>query len=173
MPSEQLRFWLELVASFAGIAALAAIALELQRARKADTRDFLFQTTEKINEIRKERIYLTSLNFSNLKEFLILRRDDEYGQAFVAVFNFWSLLVKTTRLNAVNQKIVFDEYGLAFMNYYEKFSEVQHEFAKVSGFNWFEELDWFADEYMRLFPGKVELLKKQNEYVEKVVSQAS
>ena len=56
MPSEQVRFWLEVVASAAGIAALAAIALELLRARRADARDFIFHISENTSCGKHERV---------------------------------------------------------------------------------------------------------------------
>ena len=168
MPSEQVRFWLEALGSIAGVVALAAIALELIRARRADTRDFLFAASGKLGELLSERIFVNAMEFSNLENWLQLGRDDENVKNFTAVFNFWSLIAKTTKLNAINRNIIFGEYGLPFMVFYEKFSKLYHELAEHTGMNFFEELDWFANEFAARFPGKHELNKRHNEYVKEV-----
>lgn len=174
MPSEQLRFWIEIVASFAGIVALFAIAMELVRARRADTRDFLFNANEKLNAISSERLYTESMEFSNLEDWAILVKDDKHWKKFLAVFNFWELIATATKLNAINKNLVLYEYGVAFMHFYEKFSTVYHELDKNTGFNMFEELDWFANEFMgSQFSSRFELGKKANDYVNKVIAQAS
>ena len=66
MPSEQLRFWLETLASITGIAALVFIAMELLRARRADSRDFLFHVYEKYEGLAKDMQVVATLQVSNI-----------------------------------------------------------------------------------------------------------
>ena len=160
MPSEQIRFWLESIGSVAGVAALAAIALELIRARRADTRDFLFHTHEKYNEIRKEQDLLLSLKFSQLEDYNF-SGSEENMDAWVSVFGFWNLIASTTRAKAIDKNIVIEQFARPFLRFYEKFSEAGHQLVEEQGgLNWFNNIDWLADETIKRFPGEVEAMKK-------------
>lgn len=173
MPSETVRFWLESIGSVAGIAALAAIALELLRARRADTRDFLFQITEKHQEIRHETNIAFSWEFSNLEEWY-LNDSEENRVAWSAVYSFWDLLAVSVRAKTISKYFAAKQFGRPFLRFYEKFSDVMHQQIEIEGgANWFGDIDWLADEVFKLFPGEIEAMNELNEYFEKLKAQAS
>jgi hypothetical protein len=174
MPSEQIRFILEAIGSIAGIAALIAIALELQRARKADERDFLFHTYEKFEEISKEWAVATSMEFSTLDELILLTINEEHENAFLKIFNFWDLFTKTVRDKAISKTSAFEHFGIPFIRYYDKFSLAFHELDEIKGgYNNFESFDWFYEELTRNYPGESESVKRRETYNAKVKAQAS
>jgi hypothetical protein len=174
VPNELLRFWLESVASIAGIAALAAIALELQRARRADARDFLFQTHEKWIEIFEERMTVRSLEFSNMDDYLLALHGSADRQALMTVFNFWDLLTRTIRAKAIDKDLAIENFGRPFLDYFGKFSHVQHQRVELQGgSNWFESFDWFAEEISKILPDEFEAYTKEDEYYEKLKAQAA
>ena len=168
MPSDQVRFVLESIASIAGIAALAAIALELLRARRADARDFLFHTQEKFDAIYDERRIVMALELKSLEEFSSMffgDSDEELRRAWVKVFNFWDMLTRTVRANAIDEKMALEHFGRVFIAYYEKFSPVHKELVEIeSGFDWYENFNWFAAEYMQHHPNDLEASKRGQEY---------
>ena len=174
MPSEQLRFVLEIIGSIAGIAALIAIALELQRARKADERDFLFHTYEKFEELSREWALSTSMEFSTLDELILLTINEEHQNAFLKIFNFWDLFTKTVRDNAISKSSAFEHFGIAFIRYYDNYSQAFHEMDEIKGgLNSFESLDWFYEELIKNYPGESESVKRRETYWAKVEAQAS
>jgi hypothetical protein len=146
--------------------------LELQRARRADTRDYLFQSFEKWEEMSKEWTLVLSMEFSTLDELLILTRDETRFNAFLKVFNFWDLLTKTIQDKAIDRSVAFEHYGISFVRYYDKYSKAMQEVDEIKGgFNNFQSFDWFHEEYLKTYPGEVESVKKRDEYFKKVWAQ--
>jgi len=168
VPSEQIRFLLESIASIAGIAALVAIALELLRARRADARDFLFHVYEKYEGLAKELVLVESKKPMNIQELLRLTRDDEeFNDAFQNIFNFWELLTKTVRDNAIEKRIAFEHFGAPFIRYYQIYSQAHHQWDEVGhGIKFFKSFDWFHNELMKTYPGELEAASIRAEFVE-------
>ena len=165
MPSEQLRFVLESIASIAGFAALVATALELQRARRADAREFLFHAYEKFNDIHEHRIIVEQLELNSFDDFRREFSDDRARESLVTMYSFWDLLTRTIRDRAIDTKSATEHFGRVFMTYYVKYSPFQHEWRKIEGdSDWFEDFDWFAEEYFRLRPGDWEAFQKRLSY---------
>ena len=174
LPNEQVRFWLESAASLAGIIGLFAIASELLRARRADARDFLFQTQEKWDEIFDERMVVRSLRFSNMDDYLLALHESENSQAFMTVFNFWDLMTRTIKAKAIDKDIAIHAFGRPFMDYFGKYSHVQHQRVELQGgSNWFTTFDWFAEEITKTLPGEFDAFSKEDKYVEKLKAQAN
>ena len=174
MPSEQLRLVLESIASLAGIVALIAIALELQRARKSDAREYLFHMYEKFEELSNARVFVLSLEFSTLEELIVLTGKGESDDTFFKVFNFWDLFTKTVRDNTINREMAFEHFGIAFIQYYDKYATVFHQLGEIKGgFNNFDSFDWFSKEFLRAYPGELESVRRRNAFSEKVLAQTS
>ena len=174
MPSEQLRFWLEAIGSFAGIVALAAIALELQRARRADSRDFMFFTFKLFNELYEEQRIIDSLEFSNLEELILLTDDPSIRKAVIAIQDFWELIIVSVKNRAVDINIVLDSFGVPFYRYYQKFSNTFPEWADIYGTETFhEDVVSFARKYQNLYSVQINAAKKGEEFVKRVRTQAS
>jgi hypothetical protein len=174
MPSEQLRFWLEGIGSLAGVVALAAIALELVRARRADTRDFLFQMTNKYAEIKNAEVVALSWEFSNLEEWWLIG-NREWRESFVPVYNFYDMFATSVRSKTINKKFAIKQFGRPFIRFHQKFSDVMHQVIEIEGegINWFEDWDWLADEIVRLYPGETTASKNLKDAYEKVMPKAS
>ena len=174
MPNEQLRFWLETVGSIAGIAALVAIALELLRARRADTRDFLFEMTNKYAEIKNAEVVALSWEFSNVEEWWLLG-SKEWVESYMPVYYFYDVLATSVRSKTVNKEFAIKQFGRPFIRFYEKFSSVMHQVIEIEGegINWFADWDWLADEVVRLYPGEKTATKNLNDAYEKVMAKAS
>ena len=164
MPSEQLQFWLESVASLAGIIGIYAIASELLRARRADAREFLFHMAEKLDEMHEDRRIVEQLKFSNYDEFLSLYQ--EHDVAMLKVYNFWDLLTKTVKDKVIDSKVAVDHFGRMFMySFYNKYSKAHHELRDIEdNSEWFSNFDWFAKEYARLKPGDWAGYEKADKY---------
>lgn len=165
MPSEQLRFWLEAIGSIAGIVALAAIALELQRARRADEREFLFHAYEKFSGLHRHRVVVEGLESTSFDDFRKSLNDEKTRESLVSIYNFWDLLTRTVKDKSINSKSAVEHFGRVFMVYYVKFSPIHHKWREIEGnSDWFKSFDWFADEYMRLLPGDWEAAQKRINY---------
>ena len=174
MPSEQLRFWLESMGSIAGVAALAAIALELIRARRADTRDFLMQMTKNYSEIVTQANVVQSWEFSNIEEWWLIDRKEK-REAWMPVYNFFDILATAIRAKTVNKEFAVGQFGRPFIRFYEKISGVMHESIEIEagGIDWFADMDWLADEVLKLYPGEKTATKNLNDAYEKVMGKAS
>jgi len=176
VPSEQLRFVLETIGSLAGIAALVAIALELQRARRADTREFMSRAYEKYTNLIKERDSLASIEYSSIEE-LILRPDAEAEYAaFEKTSFFWTELTTEVKHNPSEKKIAIEEFGRLFYGFYEKWSPYLndlHEIEGEGGYHWTTHMDWFASEYKRILPGDWDARNRLVEYYAKLKTQTS
>ena len=176
MPSEQLRFWLEVFSSFAGLVGLAAIALELLRARRADTRDYLLRIHRRLSEISEERVIVDGFEFSNMDEFFLLWKEGENLTAYRAVYNFWELLIETTRSNPVDKLQIMQGFGDIYMSFYDKVADASIEIETTFGGMFFEPFRWFANEYKKNYPHaqeQVESNRKIGEYIEKLKAQSS
>lgn len=174
MPSEQLRFWLEVVASIAGVVALAAIALELVRARRADTRDFLFQMSNKYSEIKSAETSALSWEFSNLEEWWLIG-NKEWVESYMPAYNFYDILATSIRSKTINREFAIKQFGRPFIRFYEKFSGVMHQAIEIEGggIDWFEDWDWLANEVIRLHPDEKTATKNLNDAYDKVMAKAS
>lgn len=173
MPSEQLQFILESITSIVGIAALVAIAIELQRARRADAREFLFHTYEKFSGIHKHRVLVENLEIIDFDDWLLGFNDEAISESQTAVFNFWDLLTRTVRDSSINSKIAVEHFGRVFMTYYEKYSPYHHQFRKLEGDSeWTKSFDWFAEKYSRHLPGDWEAFQTSNSYREKLFAES-
>ena len=176
MPSEQLRFWLEAAGSAAGIAALAAIALELLRARKADSRDFYFHVSERYEGLWNERQLLDSVEFSSLEEVYKMIEDKELLKAYAKVSNSWDLLARTVRDNPIDKKLAVEQFGRVFYEYYEKWTPVHNQLNEIEGkggYGYFAHFDWFAAEYKNHLPGDWEAKLRADEHYENWKTQNS
>ena len=166
MPSEQIRFWLETLATIAGIAALVFVGQELLRARRADARDFLFHIYEKFERLADELILIEAVDPVDLKGLLSLNEDEEFSAAFQKMFNFWELLTKTVRDNAIDKVIAFEHFGAPFIRFYEIYSNAQHEWNRIgNGIPFFKSFDWFYKEVIIAYPGEVEAAGLRKEFV--------
>ena len=166
MLSEQIRFWLETLGSIAGISALVFVGLELLRARRADARDFLFHIYEKYEGLADELILVEAVDPVNLEELMALVEDEEFSAAFQKMFNFWELLTKTVRDNAIDKAIAFEHFGAPFIRFYGIYSNAQHEWNRIgNGINFFKSFDWFYAEIMKAYPGELEAAGLRNEFV--------
>ena len=165
MPSEQVRFLLESIASTAGIAALVAIALELQRARKADVREFLFHTSEKFDAMHEERRIVEHLEFSTYIDFV--KQFQKHDKALLKVFNFWESLTRAVKDGVIDKKSAVTHYGRVFMyTFYNKYKDVHHELRVIEGNSeWFRSFDWFAEQYGKLKPGDWDSHLRGNNYI--------
>ena len=171
MPSEQIRFWFEIFGSFAGLLGLAAIALELLRARRADTRDYLLRIHSRLSEISEERVIVDGFEFSNMDEFFLLWNEGENLKAYRAVYNFWELLIDTTRSNPVDKLQVMQSFGEIYMSFYDKVADVSIEIETTFGGVFFEPFRWFASEYNENYPHaqqQADSNRKIGEYIEKL-----
>ena len=174
MPSEQFRFLLESIASAAGILALVAIALELLRARRADARDFLFQTYEKMGVLSADVRYVQAMEFDNLDEMLLLLGDEKVDIIWNNVFSFWDLFTKSVRANAIDKHMAFEHFGAPFLRYYQKHSNALQDWYAISmDLNNWESFDWFFNEFMSKYPREIEAEKTRRAYSAKVKAKAS
>jgi hypothetical protein len=167
MLNEQLRFWLESLASIAAIVGLFTIAKELLRARKADQRDFLFHMSDKWDEMHEERRIVEQLEFSNYDEFLA--HFQKHDKSLLKIYNFWDLLTRAVQDQIVDTKTAVDHFGRVFIyTYYRKYSKAHHEYRTIEGNpDWFANFDWFADQYHKLKPGDWDKFMKGREYISK------
>ena len=166
MPNDQIRFWIESFASLIGIVGILAIVWELDRARKADAREFLFYTYAQFNKIHKQRVVVENLEINSLDEFLLTLKDPDSRESILAFFNFMDMLTRTVRDKSINSKIAVEHFGRIFMDYYEKTVEYQHQYRELEGNStWFESFDWFAEEYRRHMPGDYEAYQRGQAYV--------
>lgn len=167
MLNEQLRFWLESLASLAAIIGLFTIAKELLRARKADQRDFLFHMSDKLDAMHEERRIVEQLEFSNYDEFLA--HFQTHDEPLLKVYNFWDLLTRAVKDNIVDAKTAIDHFGRLFMyTYYSKYAKAHHEYRDIEGNpEWFANFDWFAEQYNKLKPGDWDKYMKGRDYISK------
>ena len=175
MPNEQFRLLLESIASIAGIAALVAIALELQRARRADTRDFLSRAYEKLGALFQEKRLLASIEYSGFDEFSLRTESEAEGNAWEKMFYFWDLLTNEVKHNPSEKKIAIVAFGRSFYVFYEKWSPYLKDLQEIEGeggYQWPAHMDWFASEYMRILPSDWDARSRLHEYYEELRSQA-
>ena len=165
MPSEQTRFWLEAIASLAGIVGLFVVASELLRARKADAREFLFHEIDKFSELHEARRLVENLSFENYDQFLA--HFQTHDKSLLSIFNFWDALTRTVRDGIVDTETALDHFGRVFMySYYIKYSKAHHEFRDIEGNpEWFANFDWFAKEYARIKPGDWDRYLRGRKYI--------
>lgn len=117
MLDQQIRFWLEIIGSAAGIIALFAIALELQRARKADTREFYFHIAEKFNAIIDKSQTLFETDLLDFDELILLPNDHERSAAWGPVLNFWDIQTRSAHDNSNDKKFALEQFGRAFYSF--------------------------------------------------------
>jgi len=175
VPSEQLRFWLESVGSVAGILALAAIALELQRARKADAREFLARAHEKFISLYPQYLRLSTIEVTTTDEMLLVE-DEEGAKAYSEMVNFWDSISTEIRHNPSERKMAVEAFGRAFYGFYEKWSPFLKGIAEIEGegsYGGAAHLEWFADEYFKHLPGDWAASQRLDTYVEKLKAEAS
>ena len=174
MPSDQIRVILENFASVVGIIGIYAIALELLRARKADSREFLFHTYEKFSLLHTERRLVESSEIENLEEFILAFGDKKFDKAFTSIYNFWDLLTRTVNEQTIDKKMALNHFGRVFMQFYSKFSDFNHEFGQITGdTKYWENFDWFAAEFDELSPDNLDAINRGDEYVAEVFAKAA
>ena len=151
---------------------MVAIALELQRARRADAREFLFHTYEKFNELAQERKLIAYLEVSNIEELIIQWKNSETRIAYRKLYNFWDLLTKSVRDNAVGKRIAFEHFGAPFTRWFNKYALAQQQWTTLgNGIPYFESFEWFNKELRKMYPGEEEAVEIRIKYIEKVQNQ--
>jgi len=176
MLNEQIRFWLEIIGSAAGIIALFAIALELQRARKADTRDFYFHIAEKFDRLEEERAILYEMDTLDFDVLILIPSEDKRYKAFGLIANFWDMVSRAAHENSSDKKIALEQFGNPFYSFYSKWSYYFKGLAEIEGTSFpvgYRYLDWFAEEYLKYFPEEWEAFLKAQAYVDALQNKSS
>ena len=175
MPNEHFRYWLEIAASLATVGALAAIALELLRARRADSQENSWRIGKRHTEIAGERIVFENGKFRNLDEFLLLLENQEYLVAYRAVYNFWDMVITSARTYPANKLWLISSLGELYMRWYSTLADVIHESEAKFGWRYFDSFDWFANEIESHFPNygdASEYNRKAKAYVKSLRSES-
>jgi hypothetical protein len=177
MSNEQIRFWLESLATIAGIVGLFAIALELMRSRKADTRAFYFHISEKFDALVEHRNILNQWDVPEFDELMLIPDEDERSMAFGQVINFWDMVTKAAHDSRADKNIALEQFGLSYYRFYSKWEFFFKRMKDIGGSTdliGFRYFDWFAKEFLEKYSDDWEKLQKIDAYAEQVFdSQAS
>jgi hypothetical protein len=110
MENTQLSFWINLIASSTAIIGLLAVAYELYRARKADVRQFHFDTHKMYSiDMKQDRLLESQLSWDTPEEFVTkIAGDYETAQAIKNILDFYTLIASAARDKTINRDKAFE-----------------------------------------------------------------
>jgi hypothetical protein len=168
MISESVAFWVDLVASFASVIGLGAVAFELPRARRAEHTQFQFDTFKMFNiDLKHERLIEYQLNRDSVEEFTKeVISDPEKFNAYKNILDFYSLIATAAKSKSINRRNAFKIWGQPLISFWNRYEELFISRRKIMGPEAFTELEWFKSMSEKAHPEFVERfddLKKEGQ----------
>jgi hypothetical protein len=145
MNSQTFAFWIDLFASLASVFGLGAVAYQLSRARKAELRQFQFDTFKMFSiDLKDERAIEYQLNRSSLDEFKKeMVTDPAKANAYKNILDFYSLIASAAKSKSINRKDAFRTWGQPMISFWNRYEELFLERRSVMGEEAFSDLEWF------------------------------
>ena len=146
--NEELAFWIDLIASSTAILGLFFVAYELSRARKAEVRQFHFETFMLFSiDMRQDRIIEGQMRLEK-HENLVKKaiRDPEAFHAFKNVLDFYTLIATAARDKTINRDKALDYWGQPIISYWSAYGQLFIENRQLFGSGAGQDLEWFYKE---------------------------
>jgi hypothetical protein len=158
MITESVAFWVDLFASLASVIGLGAVAFELSRARRAEHRQFQFDTFKMFNvDLKDERLIEYQLNRDSVEEFTKeVIADPEKFNAFKNILDFYSLIASAAKSKSINRKNALKHWGQPLISFWNRYEDLFISRRKIMGPEAFSELEWFKSLAEKSHPEFVE-----------------
>ena len=168
MGSESIAYWVDMFASLASVIGLGAVAFELSRARRAEQRQFQFDTFKMFNvDLKDERLIEYQLNRDSVEEFTKeVIADPEKFNAYKNILDFYSLIATAAKSKSINRKNAFNIWGQPLISFWNRYEDLFISRRKMMGPDAFSELEWFKSMAEKAHPEFVERfdeLKREGE----------
>jgi hypothetical protein len=163
--NEQLAFWIDLFASSTAIIGLFFVAYQLYRARKAEVRQFHFETFKMFSvDLKRDRLLTTNLQWDNHKDLSKqLASNLEVGHAFKNILDFYTLIASAARDKTINREKAFEYWGQPVISYWTRYGQIFMEQRKLFGPELAGDLEWFFNEATKTHPYYAKIVDRVHE----------
>ena len=160
--NEQLAFWINLFASSTAIVGLFFVAYQLARARKAEVRQFHFDTFKMYSiDMKQDRILESRMQWENHQDLVTkLTSNLETFHAFKNILDFYTLIASAARDKTISRKKAFQYWGQPIISYWTKYGQIYVEQRQLFGPESAADLEWFYNEATKAHPYFAENVEK-------------
>jgi hypothetical protein len=160
--NEQFAFWVNLIASSTAIVGLFFVAYQLSRARKAEVRQFHFDTFKLFSiDMKQDRLLESRLQWENHEELTTqLVSNLEAFHAFKNILDFYTLIAAAARDNTINRDKALEYWGQPVISYWTKYGQLYVKQRHLFGPESAGDLEWFYNEATEAHPFYAENVEK-------------
>ena len=172
--NEQLAFWINLLTSSTAIVGLFFVAYQLYKARKAEVRQFQFETYKIFSlDLKQDRLREGGLQWDNHEElFQQLTSDLETFHALKNILDFYTLIASAARDKTIDRDKAFEYWGQTIMMFWKKYGPFLLEWRTVYGPAAMADLEWFVKEATKVhqdYANRMENIQKTGKEVRKKI----
>jgi hypothetical protein len=160
--NEQLAFWINLLASATAIVGLFFVAYQLYKARKAEIRQFHFDTFRIFSlDLKQDRLLEGRLQWETHDELTQqLINDPETFHALKNILDFFTLIASAARDKTIDRDKAFEYWGQTIMRFWTKYGPMLVEWRHLYGPSAAGDLEWFDREANKVHENYAERLEK-------------
>lgn len=172
--NEQLAFWINLLASSTAIVGLFFVAYQLYKARKAEIRQFHFETYKIFSfDLKQDRLRESGLKWDNHEElFQQVTSDLETFHSLKNILDFYSLIASAARDKTIDRDKAFEYWGQTIMMFWKKYGPFILEWRRVYGSGAMADIEWFDKQATRVhkdYANRMEHIQKTSKEIRKKI----
>jgi hypothetical protein len=162
MINENLAFWFDLLGSSTAILGIFIVAYELYKARKAEIRQFHFDTFKMFTiDMREDRLAVSDLHWANPEELITkISGDRELFHSFKNILDFYTLIASAARAKTIDRNKAIEYWGQPIISYWQRYGQILAKSRERFGPATAENLEWFYNISIKTYPYLAENIKQ-------------